>query len=159
LFCEREVTLFFKRKKTETPPFDEAKFQYERVIKRCYASESVALALCSFKHFTGFNWEHGVLERRRADLVNDSFEIAGVIHAAQAAMYALRVFSLRIDAPKNSSTRVRAFGLAAARMAGIAKSVVTIARALAMQPRPLPPLRRIRHRCNITRTRWTEISP
>jgi hypothetical protein len=34
--------------------------------------------------------------------------------------------------------RLRAFGLAAAKIAGIAHSVLTITRALAMQPRPLP---------------------
>jgi hypothetical protein len=45
---------------------------------------------------------------------------------------------------------LRALGLAAAKIAGMANSVVTIARALAMQPRSLPPLRRIRHTCNIT---------
>ena len=72
------MTLFFKRNKTQTPPFDKAKSQYEWVIKRCYDSESVTLALCSFRHFTGFNWEHG-FEPQRVDLVNDNFEIGGVI--------------------------------------------------------------------------------
>jgi hypothetical protein len=75
-------------------------------------------------------------------------------NAAQAVMYALRVFALRIDAPKNSSTRWRAFGLAAARSAGMAKSVLTIARALAMQPRSLPPrLRLAIHLSSPLRTR------
>jgi hypothetical protein len=73
------MTLFLKRNKTETPPFDEAKSQYEWVIKSCYNFKSVTVALCSFKHFTGFNLERS-FERQHVDLVNDYFKIGGVIH-------------------------------------------------------------------------------
>jgi hypothetical protein len=63
------------RRGPKAPPFDKAKAQYEGCVKRCYGDKRVVLALCKFRHFTGFNVaREELLEQRRHDFISDNFE-------------------------------------------------------------------------------------
>lgn len=59
---------------------DKSRADYERAIKRCYGSDRVTLALCSFECFTGLNVVRGASDRKRRHIYSDDFVMKGVVH-------------------------------------------------------------------------------
>jgi len=72
---------FFSRKSKNPPTkaWDQAKFEYEEAIQRCYRWNGVTLALCSFEKFQAFNFSYYGNDQRRPFIEGDT-TFRGVVH-------------------------------------------------------------------------------
>lgn len=72
---------FFRRKSKALAKnaWDQAKYDYEEAIERCYRWQSVTLALCSFEKFLAFNFKY-VSESERKPFVETDIRFRGVVH-------------------------------------------------------------------------------
>ena len=59
--------------------WDQAKYEYEAGIQRCYQWKRVTLALCSFENFLAFNFKYSS-ESERKPFVETDFIFRGVVH-------------------------------------------------------------------------------
>lgn len=59
--------------------WDQAKYDYQEAVQRCYKWKGVTLALCGFRKFVAFNFECG-LKKERRPLVEDDWQCWGVVH-------------------------------------------------------------------------------
>ena len=59
--------------------WDQAKYDYEEAVQRCYRWRGVALALCEFRKFVAFNFEYG-LKKERQSFREDDWQFSGVVH-------------------------------------------------------------------------------
>lgn len=59
--------------------WNQAKYEYEEAIRRCYQSNSVTLALCAFRRFLAFNFTYSNEEERKPFAEAD-FKLRGVVH-------------------------------------------------------------------------------
>jgi hypothetical protein len=73
---------FFRKSRFQTEEtWNEAKFEYEEAILRCYKWRGVTLALCGFGRFSAFNFiDSPLVERKREAFVDSDFKLWGVVH-------------------------------------------------------------------------------
>jgi hypothetical protein len=74
--------MFPFNRKSGAPPkeaWNQAKYDYEEAVRRCYKWRAVTLALCGFQKFLAFNSEYG-LKNERKPFVEDDFQFWGVVH-------------------------------------------------------------------------------
>ncbi len=72
---------FFSRKSKDLPKaaWDQAKYEYEAAIQRCYQRKHVTLALCSFQKFLAFSFQYPAASERKP-FVETDFIFRGVVH-------------------------------------------------------------------------------
>ena len=59
--------------------WDQAKYDYEEAVQRCYRWRGVTLALCEFRKFVAFNFEYG-FKKERQPFREDDWQFSGVVH-------------------------------------------------------------------------------
>jgi hypothetical protein len=78
------LSLFRKSKFQTEETWNEAKFEYEDAIARCYKWKTVGLAICGFRKFCAFNFMQSRLEGVRRPFVDSftdcSLKLWGVVH-------------------------------------------------------------------------------
>jgi hypothetical protein len=83
---------FFIRKSKAPPkePLDQAKYEYEAAIQRCYQWKVVTLAMCSFQNFLAFNFKYSV-DSERKPLLQTDHKFRGVVHEQGQGQFATHV--------------------------------------------------------------------